>query len=299
MRVFATGATGFIGSAVVQELLGAGHEVVGLARSDSAVGALAAMGAQAHRGALDDLGSLRRGADDADGVIHLAFIHDFSQYAANGETDFRAVEAMGAALAGSGKPLVITSGTTVFVPEGRSLIEDDAGDPASVGAPRVASEEAVMRLAAQGVRASIVRLPPSVHGDGDRAFVPALIAIAREKGVSAHVGDGLNRWPAVHRLDAAQLFRLAVEQAPAGARLHGVGEEGIPVRQIADVIGKRLNAPVVSLSPEEVADHFGWLAGFLSADCPASSAKTQALVGWRPVQEGLIADLDHSRYFKR
>jgi nucleoside-diphosphate-sugar epimerase len=299
MRIFVTGATGFIGSAVVRELVGAGHEVVGLARSDAAAHALAAAGAQSHRGALDDLDSLQRGAAASDGVIHLAFIHDFSQYAANGETDLRAVEAMGAALAGSGKPLVITSGTTVFVPSGRSLTEDDAGDPASVGAPRVASEEAVMRLAAQGVRASVVRLPPSVHGDGDRAFVPALIAIAREKSVSAHVGDGLNRWPAVHRLDAARLFRLAVEQAPAGSRLHGVGDEGIPVGQIADVIGRRLGVPVVSLSPEEAADHFGWLAGFLSVDCPASSARTQALLGWETLQPGLIADLDHPRYFER
>jgi nucleoside-diphosphate-sugar epimerase len=298
MRVFMTGATGFIGSAVVRELLGAGHEVVGLARSVAAADALAALGAQAHRGALDDLDSLHRGAAASDGVIHLAFIHDFSQYAANGETDLRAVEAMGSALAGSGKPLVITSGTTVFVPAGRALTEDDAGDPASVGAPRVASEEAVMRLAAKGVRASVVRLPPSVHGDDDRAFVPALIAIAREKGISAHVDDGLNRWPAVHRLDAARLFRLAIEQAPAGSRLHGVGDEGIPVRHIADVIGKRLNVPVISLSPEEAAGHFGWLAGFLSADCPASSTRTQALLGWRPVQHGLIADLDHPRYFE-
>jgi nucleoside-diphosphate-sugar epimerase len=298
MRVFVTGATGFIGSAVVQELIGAGHTVVGLTRSDAAATALVAAGAEPHCGSLDDLDSLKRGAKAADGVIHLAFIHDFSQYVANGETDLRAVEAMGSALAGSGRPLVVTSGTTVFVPPGWSLTEDDAGDPASVGAPRVASEDAVLRLAEQGVRASVVRLPPSVHGDGDRAFVPALIGIARATGVSAHVGDGRNRWPAVHRLDAARLFRLALENAPAGSRLHGVADEGVMVRDIAEVIGRRLNLPVVSKPPEEAAVHFGWLTGFLGIDCLASSAKTQALLGWQPTQAGLIADLDHPRYFE-
>ncbi len=298
MRVFVTGATGFIGSAVVQELIGAGHMVVGLARSDAATTALVAAGAEAHRGSLDDLDSLKRGADRSDGVIHLAFIHDFSQYAANGNTDLRAVDAMGAALAGSGRPMVVTSGTTVFVPPGRTLNEDDAGDPASVGAPRVASEDAVLRLAEQGVRASVVRLPPSVHGDGDRAFVPALIGIARATGVSGHVGDGRNRWPAVHRLDAARLFRLALENAPAGSRLHGIADEGVQVRDIAEVIGRRLKLPVASKTPDEAAGHFGWLAGFLGIDCPASSAKTQALLGWQPTQAGLIADLDHPRYFQ-
>jgi nucleoside-diphosphate-sugar epimerase len=298
MRVFVTGATGFIGSAVVQELIAAGHQVVGLARSDAAATALVAAGAEPHRGALDDLDRLKRGAEAADGVIHLAFIHDFSRYAANGETDLRAVEAMGSALAGSRRPLVVTSGTTVFVPPGRPLTEDDAGNPASVGAPRVASEEAVMRLAQQGVRASVVRLPPSVHGDGDRAFVPALIGIARATGISAHVGDGRNRWPAVHRLDAARLFRLAMENASAGSRLHGVADEGVMVRDIAEVIGRRLNLPVVSKSPEEAAVHFGWLAGFLGVDCPASSAKTRVLLGWQPTHTGLIADLDHPRYFQ-
>lgn len=297
MRIFVTGATGFIGSAVVSELLSSGHHVMGLARSDASADMLAAAGAEVHRGALGDLDSLKRGAAASDGVIHLAFIHDFSRYAANGETDLKAVEAMGAALAGSGRPLVITSATTVVVPKQRPASEDDAGDPASTSMPRVASEEAIQRLASQAVRASVVRLPPSVHGDGDRAFVPALIATARDKGVSAFVGDGANRWPAVHRRDAARLFRLAVERAPAGSRLHGVGEEGVPVRAIAEVIGRRLNLPVVAMSPEEAARHFGWLAGFLSTDCPASSAKTRQLLDWHPSEQGLVADLDHARYF--
>ncbi len=297
MRIFVTGATGFIGSAVVSELLVAGHHVTGLARSDAAAAMLAAAGAEAHRGTLDDPGSLKRGAAASDGVIHLAFIHDFLQYAANGETDLRAVEAIGAALAGSGRPMVITSATTVVVPKYGPATEDDPGDPASTSMPRVASEEAIMRLASQGVRSSVVRLPPSVHGDGDRAFVPALIALARDKGVSAYIGDGANRWPAVHRLDAARLFRLAVEGAPAGSRLHGVGEEGVPVRTIAEVIGRRLNVPVVAKSPKDAPAHFGWLTGFLGADCPASSAKTRQLLDWQPTEPGLIADLDHPRYF--
>jgi nucleoside-diphosphate-sugar epimerase len=297
MRIFVTGATGFIGSAVVAELLAAGHHVTGLARSDNAADMLAAAGAEAHRGALDDLDSLTRGAAASDGVVHLAFIHDFSRYAANGEVDLRAVEALGAALAGSGRPLVITSATTVVVPKQGPASEDDAGNPASTSMPRVGSEEAIIRLASKGVRASVVRLPPSVHGDGDRAFVPALIAIARAKGVSAYMGDGADRWPAVHLRDAARLFRLAVEKAPAGSRLHGVGEEGVPVRAIADVIGRRLNIPVVAKSPEDAAVHFGWLAGFLSTDCPASSAKTRQLLDWHPGEQGLVADLDHPRYF--
>jgi len=296
MRIFVTGATGFIGSAIVQELLGAGHQVVGLARSDATAKSLATAGAEVHRGALDDLDSLRRGAAASDGVIHTAFVHDFSDYAGAGETDRLAVEAMGGAIAESGRPLVITSGTTVVTP-GRLSTEDEAADPNSPSAPRVASEEAVLALASQGVRASVVRLPPSVHGDGDRGFVPALIGIAREKGVSAYVGDGLNRWPAVHRLDAAHLFRLALEKGSAGARFHGVADEGVTVRDIADVIGRRLNVPIVAKSPEEAADHFGWLAHFVVIDSPASSTRTQEQLGWRPSQPALIPDLDRAHYF--
>lgn len=297
MRIFVTGATGFIGTAIVDELIGAGHQVLGLARSDAAAEKLVAAGAAVHRGSLDDLVSLSRGAAASDGVIHTAFIHDFSQYAANGETDRLAVEALGFALAGSNRALVVTSGTMV-VPPGRVATEDDIADPDSVAAPRVASEQAALAMTSRGVRSSIIRLPPSVHGDGDCGFVPALIAIARDKGISANVGEGTNRWPAVHRLDAARLFRLAVESAPAGSTLHGVAEEGVPVREIARVIGRRLDVPVVEKSSEEASEHFGWLAGFMSVDCPASSAKTQALLGWRPAYSGLIADLDRARYFE-
>jgi nucleoside-diphosphate-sugar epimerase len=297
MRIFVTGATGFIGSAIVQELLNAGHQVIGLARSDAAADTLTKWGVETHRGALDDLDSLKRGAAASDGVIHTAFIHDFSNYAANGETDRLAVEAIGTALVGSDRPLVVTSGTAVL-PAGRLGSEDEEADPNSAAAPRVASEQVVLAMAAHGVRASVVRLPPSVHGDGDRAFVPALIAIAREKGVSAYVGDGSNRWCAVHRLDAVHLFRLALEQGAAGARFHGVADEGVPVKQIAEVIGRRLNLPVVAKSPEAAADHFGWIGHFLSADCPASSALTRERLGWVPRQPGLIADLDRAGYFE-
>ena len=296
MRVFLTGATGYIGSAIVRDLLDTGHEVTGLARSEAAVEALAAAGAGAHRGALEDLESLRDGASAADGVIHTAFNHDFSRYAQNGEDDRRAVEAMGAALAGSDRPLVITSGTTVL-PTGRIGTERDAPDPASHAVPRIGSEEAAGVLASRGVRSVVVRLPPSVHGEGDRAFVPALIEIARATGVSAFIGEGANRWPAVHRLDAARLFRLAIERAPAGAVLHGVADEGVPVREIAETIGRRLGVPVVSVSREEADDHFGWLAGFLASDVPASSAWTRDAMGWRPAEPGLIADLDEGHYF--
>ena len=294
MRVFVTGATGFIGSAVVEELLGAGHQVLGLARSDASAASLLAAGAQVHRGSLDDLGSLERGAQASDGVIHTAFVHDFSAFAAAIETDRRAVEALGAALAGTGRPFVNTAGTLGVQP-GRVLTEGDAGELGEQG--RLASERAALSMAARGVRASVVRLSPSVHGDGDRGFVPALIGIAREKGVSAYVGDGLNRWPAVHRRDAAHLFRLALEKGEAGERYHGVADEGIPFRDIAQVIGKRLNVPVVSKSPEEAADHFGWIAHFAGLDAPASSAQTQERLEWRPTQPALIPDLDRPSYF--
>lgn len=296
MRVFVTGATGYIGSAIIQELLGAGHQILGLARSEAAAKALVAAGAEAHRGSLDDFDSLRRGAAAAEGVIHTAFVHDFSAYATAGETDRRAVEALGSALVDSGRPLVITSGITVLTP-GRLAIEDATLDATAPSSPRIPSEEVVLALASQGVRASVVRLPPSVHGEGDRAFVPTLIDIARNKGVSAYVGEGLNRWSAVHRLDAARLFRLALEQGTAGARYHGIADEGIPTRDIAAVIGRHLGVPVVAKSANEAADHFGWLGYFFSVDCPASSARTQQQLGWRPTQPSLLADLEMGHYF--
>jgi nucleoside-diphosphate-sugar epimerase len=298
MRVFVTGATGFIGSAVVRELAGAGHHVVGLARSDAAAASLAAAGAEVHRGSLEDTDSLRSAAAGADGVIHTAYIHDFSENndaAAYARVDGLAIQAVGEALAGSGRPLVVAAGLPAPAP-GSVTTEDDAA-PDNPAYPRV-SEPTAMSLAARGVRVSVVRLPPTVHGEGDHGFVPALIGIARAKGLSAYVGDGSNRWSAVHRLDAAHLFRLALETAPAGTRLNGVGDEGVPFRDIAEVIGRHLGLPVTGLSAEEAQDHFGLFALFASMDAPASSALTQKRFGWHPTHPGLIADLDEGHYFK-
>jgi nucleoside-diphosphate-sugar epimerase len=293
MRVFVTGATGFIGSAIVQELIGAGHKVVGLARSNESAAALVAAGAEAHRGSLDNLESLRSGAASADGVIHAAFIHDFSKFKENCEIERRAVAALGSALEGSDRPLIVTSGTLLV--KGGLATEDQ---PASATSnPRIASEETAASVAARGVRVSVLRLPPTVHGDGDHGFVPLLIGIAHEKGAAAYVGDGLNHWPAVHRLDAAHLYRLVLEKGVAGARYHGAAEEGIAFRDIAAVIGKRLNVPVVSKTPEEAEDHFGWFAHFAASDNPTSSAQTRQQLGWQPTQATLIADIDQPGYF--
>jgi nucleoside-diphosphate-sugar epimerase len=293
MKIFVTGATGFIGSAIVPELINAGHQVLGLARSDAGAASLATAGAKVHRGSLEDLDSLRSGALAADGVIHAGFNHDWSNYAAAAEMDRRAIETFGTALAGSERPLIVTSGTLLVQRQGPLAMEDEGHNP---NFPRK-SEEAALALASRGVRASLLRLPPSVHGKDDHGFVPALIRTAREKGVAAYVGDGLNRWPAVHRLDAARLYRLALEKGTTRASYHGVAEQGVPFREIAEVIGRRLNLPVVSKSPEEAADHFGWMALFVGIDGPASSAQTQQRLGWRPTQPGLIPDLDQGHYF--
>jgi nucleoside-diphosphate-sugar epimerase len=294
MRIFVTGATGFIGTAIVRELIDAGHQVLGLARSDAGAKSLIGAGADVHRGSLEDLESLRSGAAAADGVIHTAFIHDFNNYGPAAEADKQAIEALGGALAGSDRPLIVTSGTLLAQRKGTLATEQDPHNP---NFPRK-SEDAALALAARGVRASVLRLPPSVHGTADHGFVPRLISIAREKGVSAFIGDGLNRWPAVHRIDAAHLYRLVLEKGFAGASYHGVADEGVPTREIAEVIGRHLNMPIVSKSPEESADHFGWIGRFFGIDSPASSAHTQQQLGWRPVQPGLIADLNAEHYFE-
>jgi nucleoside-diphosphate-sugar epimerase len=297
MRIFVTGATGFIGSAIVRELLTAGHQVLGLARSDASAAALAAAGAAVHRGDLENLDSLQSGAAAADGVIHTGFIHDFSRFKEVCETDRRAIGAIGAVLGGSERPFIVTSGTALLMGD-RPALEADVPDFGRSTHPRIASDQAVAALAEKRVRVSLMRLPPSVHGVGDHGFVPMLINLAREKGVSAYVGEGLNRWPAVHRLDAARLYRLAVEQVPApGTALHGVAEDGVAFREIAELIGKRLNLPVVSKSPEEAADHFGWFAHFAAIDNPTSSQQTRERFGWHPTQPGLLADIDQDGYF--
>jgi nucleoside-diphosphate-sugar epimerase len=296
MRVFVTGATGWIGSAVVADLLEAGHEVVGLARSDEKAAALAATGAEVQRGSLEDLDTLRSAAAAADGVIHTAYIHDFSQMEVAARTDLEAVRTLGAVL--DGQPLVVTTGVALANPGGVAT-EENRADPSAAPHPRVATELEATALAARGVRTSVVRPAPSVHGKGDHGFVPILIGIAREKGVSAYVGDGANRWSAVHRLDAAPIYRLALEQAEPNSVFHAVAEEGVPTRQIAEVIGQGLEIPTVSLEPDEAIEHFGWIGAFFGLDAPASSALTQERLGWIPTHPGLIEDLRQGHYFER
>jgi nucleoside-diphosphate-sugar epimerase len=295
MRVFVTGGSGFIGSAVVAELLEAGHRVVALARSDASAAALAAAGAEVRRGALDDLEVLSAGAAESDGVIHMAFIHDFANLAASARTDDLAIQALGGALEGTGKPLVVSAGVLNF--SGRLLTERDQPTLPPVVSGRHAGVRSALALAARGVRSSILRLSPTVHGRGDHGFVPRLVAIAREKGVAGILGDGQNRWPAVHRLDAARLFRLALEKAPAGAAVHGVGEEGVRIRDVAEVIGRHLGVPVRAIAPDDAPAHFGFLAGLVGVDSPASNALTRAMLGWEPEHPGLVADLDAGHYF--
>lgn len=296
MRVFVTGATGFIGTAIVQELTGAGHQVLGLARSDASAQKLIDAGAEVHRGDLEDLDSLRSGAASADGVIHAGFIHDFTRFQEVCQVDKIAIETIGEVLAGSDRPFIVTSGTALVSP-GKLATEDiiPAFNPAW---PR-ASEQTADAVAALGIRAAAIRLSPSVHGDGDKhGFIPILINIAREKGVSAYVGEGLNQWNAVHRLDAAHLYRLALENAVPGARFHGSAEEAITVKTIAEAIGKQLNIPVVSVAPETTAEHFGWFSHMAALDCPASSKWTQEQLNWRPTHSTLLADIETGVYTK-
>jgi len=289
MRIFVTGASGFVGSAVVRELVAAGHQVVGLARSESSAHAVEAAGAKVQQGDLGDLAALKQAAAASDGVIHTAFGHDFSNFAASCEVDRLAIEALGAALAGSQRPLIVTAGS--------GTCRSEADEPNMPNMPRK-SEQTGLSLTEKGVRAMVVRLPPSVHGAGDHGFVPALIRVAREQGFSSYVADGQNRWAAVHRLDAAKLYRLALEKGAAGARYHGIGDEGVPTKQLAEAIAERLGVPAVSRSPAEAAALLGFVGHVFALDCASSSKRTQELLGWRPTEVGLLADLDQGHYFK-
>jgi nucleoside-diphosphate-sugar epimerase len=308
MRIFVTGASGWVGSAVVPELIGAGHQVTGLARTDASAAALTGAGAQVLHGTLDDLDTLRSAAAESDGVIHLAFKHDIAftgDFQGAAQADRGAIETFGEALAGSGRPFVIASGLLGLAP-GRVATERDDGhapgspaaDPDSGPAMRLANAEMTLSFASRDVRSSVLRLPPTVHGQGDNGFMAALIGMARGRGLAGYLGDGSNRWPAVHRFDAAQLFRLAVEQAPAGSVLHAVGDEGVPIRDIAEVIGRHLGVPVASIPAEQAGEQFGFLAGFIGLDSPASAALTRELLGWQPTHPGLIEDLDKGHYFE-
>lgn len=308
MRVFVTGASGWIGSAVVEELIDSGHEVLGLARSDESAAAIIAAGAKAHRGSLDDLESLKSGASATDGVIHLAFNHEVAfsgNFKAAADSDRRAIEIFADVLAGSDRPLVIASGT-LGLSVGHLATELDGHELASgtqlaghSEGPRMRHETAefTLALASRNIRSSVVRLPPTNHGDGDNGFIARLVGIARETGVAGYLGDGSNRWPAVHRLDSAHLFRLAVESAPAGSTLHAVADEGVSFREIAAVMGRHLNVPVEAIPADKAGEHFIWLAGFVGIDSPASSAITRELLSWEPTRPGLIDDLDEGHYF--
>jgi nucleoside-diphosphate-sugar epimerase len=318
MRVFVTGATGFIGTALVEELLEHGHDVLGMARTDDGGARLAATGAKVHRGDLADLGSLRRGATQADGVIHLAYVHGMGHMsfgtrlgvlfgggprgitgrfaAAGASADRKAIDVFGSVLTESGGPLVVAF-PTMTLAAGHLVTEREAPDPASPGAARIGSEAAALALASQGVRASVVRIPPTVHGDGDKAMIPRLIAAAGKKGVAAYVGQGTNRWPAAHRQDVARLFRLALEDGSAGSRYHAVAEEGVSMRSIAELISKRLEVPAKSLTNEEAASHFGWLASFVARDNHVSNELTRKELGWSPVGPDLLTDIDRPSYF--
>jgi nucleoside-diphosphate-sugar epimerase len=306
MKIFVTGASGWIGSAVVPELLEAGHQVTGLARSDASAQALAKAGAEVERGTIDDVDVLVKAATAADGVIHLAFKHDIAftgDFEGAANADRTAVDTFGDALAGSGKPFVIASGLLGLAPGRVATEKDGLTPPPSVPgnegpSARLRTAQATLALADRGVRSSVLRLPPTVHGDGDNGFMAALVGMARQNGNAAYVGDGASRWPAVHRLDAARLFRLATEKAPAGAVLHAVGDEGVPMRAIAEVFGQQLDLPVVSVPPEDAAARFSFLGGFIALDSPASGTITEELLDWKPTHPGLIEDLEQGHYFR-
>lgn len=296
MRIFVTGASGFIGQAVVQELLSAGHSVVGLARSDSAEAALHAKGVDVIRGSIEDIDSLKRGASESDGVIHLAFNHDFTKFAENAEVERAAIVAFGETLAGSNRPLIAASGT-MMLPKGVLGTEDMEPDLVTFPNPRAGNEKLLISLASKGVRAAAIRLSPTVHGDNDHGFIYMITQIARAKGESAYIGDGLNKWPAVHRFDAARLIRLALEKGEAGAKYHAVGEEGIPMKEIAEAVGQSLGIPTVTKTAEEAQAHFnGFMAYATAVDNPSSSKKTQEELGWTPTGRKLLADIEAGVY---